>query len=167
MDKAIEKSEFVQQCSMKGVSPVIAVILMVMITVALVAFSYSWFQGTISQTQKQTEGILTQQEKMNQRMEITTAIKCGADICFELRAASTNNYNLDMNGTGYYLNGVPKTVAAWDGGIGGASCTVVTTLAPAQKCYGKIASTSCKIGDVLEISTGWGTKRTTGINGCS
>lgn len=167
MDNATGKHSYIQGYGMKGISPVIAVILMVMITVALVAFSYSWLQGTLSQTQQQTTEVLTQTEKMNQRVDVTTAYQCGNDICFELKAASTNRYSLDMNGTGYYVNGVPKTASTWDGGIGGAQCTTVTTLAAGGRCYGKIAGTSCKIGDIFKVSLAWGTERTKGIDNCS
>lgn len=167
MDKAIERYANIKD-TMKGISPVIAVILMVMITVALVAFSYSWLQKTMSESQGQTSKIISGQEEMSQRLEIATAYQCGANICFELRAASTNSRSLNMNGTGYYIRDVPKTSIAWDGGVGGLACSNTVTLAAGQKCYGMIENTQCAVGDSLKVSTGSGATDTKGLTtGCS
>ena len=159
--------------SLKGISPVIAIILMVMITVVLVAFAYSWLQGTMSETTKQTSDVLTQTEKMNQRVNIGTLYVCdsGANssyICFELRAQTTNKYAIPLNGTGYYVSNVPKELYSWDGGISGTPCSEDLSLAAGGRCFGRIPnSPSCSVGDVFKVSLPWGTETSKGIDGCS
>ncbi|MGC9310973.1 MAG: archaellin/type IV pilin N-terminal domain-containing protein [Candidatus Aenigmatarchaeota archaeon] len=153
--------------TLKGISPVIAIILMVMITVVLVAFSYSWLQGTLEDTTKTTGTILTETQKQNQKITIPTLYKCGDDICFELKALTTNSYSIDMNGTTYYINNVPQTIVAWDGGTGGEDCDGLDYLAAGQRCYGKIEDLDCRLGDTFRVNLAWGTETSKSIDGCS
>jgi flagellin-like protein len=162
------RDSYYNNARLKGISPVVATILMVMITVVLVAFSYSWLQNTVTGTQEQTGNVLSQADKMNQKVDIPTIYQCGADICFQLKAYTTNSYSVEMNSTSYYLHNVPKSVVAWDGGVSGASCTTTNLLAPGGSCYGKIAATTCQLSqNDFKVSLAWGATSTKSISGCN
>jgi flagellin-like protein len=165
MDKPIYKAR--NKIIMKGISPVVATILMVMITVVLVAFSFSWFQNMQSGIQQQTGNSMSQLEKSKQTIDLPTVYQCGSDICFAIRATSSNTYSIPLNGTTYLINGVPKTASTWNGDISGNSCTEITTLVAGGVCYGKIQSTTCAGGDVLKVSSAWGTESQKSIDKCS
>ena len=155
---------------MKGVSPVIATILMVMITVGLVAFSYSWFMGMGQTAQTQTGAQLSQMEKSQQGIKIGTAYCSNSpactDVIFEMRALSTNTLTIPTNGTSYYYNDEVKSIGA--AGITGCTeCNTNPKLGPGEKCCGKITLTSaCKIGDKIRISIPWGAEAIASVTGC-
>jgi flagellin-like protein len=165
MDNLI--TEVSNKVIMKGISPVVATILMVMITVVLVAFSFSWFQNMQSGIQQQTGNSMSQLEKSKQTIDIPTVFQCGSDICFVIRASSSNTYGIPLNGTSYLINGVPKTASTWDGDISGSPCTSVSTLVAGGLCYGKISGATCVAGDIFKVSTSWGTDSQKSIDKCS
>jgi flagellin-like protein len=155
---------------MKGISPVVATILMVMITVVLVAFSFTWFQNMQSGIQQQTGNSMSQVDKSRQTIDISTVYQCGSDICFAIRATSSNTYSIPLNGTSYMINGVPKSASSWDGSpglSGGSPCTTVSTLVAGGICYGKILSTTCVAGDIFKVATSWGPDSQKSIDKCS
>jgi len=157
---------------MKGISPVIATILMVMITVGLVAFSYSWFMGMGQTAQTSTETQLAGMKKAAQVLLIPAATYRSADRCvyFELTAAATNEYAIPNNTLTYYINDWPVSVDTWDGGVGGTSCISKESIGPGDRCYGMInLSTNSKITvcnvsaakiDIFKVSSTWGTEPT-------
>lgn len=151
----------------KGISPVIATILMVMVTVVLIASLWTWHQGTMNTSTKNTDYMMDASLKAQQTVTIVTVYQCGSDICFGIKAQSSNTYAIPMNGTTYLLNNQPKTTADWDGTVSGPSCNSITTLAPGSICYGKITGTTCRIGDYLKVSLSWGSEATKGISQCS
>jgi len=151
----------------KGISPVIATILMVMITVVLVAFRYTWLQGTMSTATKNTDTAMDAATKARQSVQITTAYQCGDGICFEIKASAANTNAIPMNGTTYYINDAPQNMVAWQGGIGGSSCTTVTTLAPGARCFGNLTlGTQCNLGDMMKVSLSWGSEAVKAISQC-
>jgi len=155
---------------MKGVSPVIATILMVMITVGLVAFSYTWFMNMGQTAQTQTGAQLSQMEKSQQGIKIGTAYCSNpptcTDVIFEMRALSMNTLNIPTNGTSYYYNDAVTSIGV--AGISGCTeCNTNPELAPGQKCCGRITLTSsCKIGDKIRISIPWGAETIASVTGC-
>lgn len=155
----------------KGISPVIATILMVMITVGLVAFSYTWFMGMGQQAQQQTGSQLSSMEKSQQSFSIPTAYECSdGDICFELRASSMNTKSIPMNSSyiHVYIDNEPVNLNAWDGGVGGDSCNTYSgNLAAGSSCYGKVTVPGgCSSGEtpVLKISHTWGASKMQSVN---
>ncbi len=152
----------------KGVSPVIATILMVMITVGLVAFSYSFFMGFGEKTVESTKEEFGKMKKGQQTFEIPTAYECNPDeICFEFRASSKNTLDMPANESfiSLYVDNVPKSLKTWDGGISGTACKGNTAkLSPGESCYGKVDQT-CDNGDTytLKISHSWDIDRTYSI----
>ncbi|MBN2094679.1 MAG: hypothetical protein JW727_01400 [Candidatus Aenigmarchaeota archaeon] len=141
---------------------------MVMITVVLIAFSYTWLQGTMEGSQQRTSEVISNTEKLNQKVAITTVYQDGGAIYFELKALTTNSYSVNMTGTSYYINGVPKGPEDWTGGIsGGVSCMDPgLMLAPGAKCYGMLDE-DCGIGDVFKVSIAWGAEDSKSISNCS
>ncbi len=158
---------------LKGISPVIATILMVMITVGLVAFSYSWFMGIGTTTQDKTGEQLSNMDKAGQAFNIPTVYEDGTTanrINFEFKASSMNTLSLSAN-TSYlkaYLNNVPVIINSWDGGISGIECYNTTSkLSPGESCYGYItaAAGTCESGDTiaLKLVHEWGAKQTISV----
>ena len=128
---------------MKGISPVIATILMVMITVGLVAFSYSWFMGMGQTAQTQTGAQLSQMEKSQQSFDIPTAFENNDnEICFEIRASSMNTLDIPISGNNItvYWDNVPKDVGNY-AGSGSACNSLSEKLAPGASCFGNISGT--------------------------
>jgi len=154
--------------TLKGISPVIATILMVMITVGLVAFAYTWF---VELGEKAREEGDKQLGGMTTNFRITTAYECSdGNICFEFKASPTNNQNLPMNDSyiSVYIDDAPVSLRSWDGGIGGQSCsTYPGDLAPGKSCYGNVSipGGTCSSGDthILKIIHEWGATKTASV----
>ncbi len=152
----------------KGVSPVIATILMVMITVGLVAFSYSWFMRMAEETE---EDVIIQMDKVkmaNQKINIMTVFVNGSGLYFEVKASGLNTIPIDIEGTGFYIEGVPKTAGSWSG-FSTTNCTS-GSLVMGSSCYGMVAgydSSNCHIGDVFKVAISWGAESSRKIKGCA
>ena len=155
----------------KGVSPVIATILMVMITVGLVAFSYSWFMSLGETAQGQVGKQITQMEKSQQSFDILTAYKCDHnldtqwDVCFQIRASPTNTLPIPINEMNVYINNIPKQYGPMNQNFG-SNCTDVN-LTPGSLCYGVVEGYACSIGDTLRAVIPWGAEKIRPISGCS
>ncbi len=155
--------------NLKGVSPVIATILMVMITVGLVAFSYTWFSGIAERAAEDTTGEMDSLEIKKQAFSIPTAYEGAiADrIYFAFQTSSGNSLSMSPNTThvSAYLNEEPRTIGTWDGGIGGTACfNLASKLTQGQICYGFVDANagSCNSGDMLsfKLEHSWGAKKT-------
>lgn len=90
---------------MKGITPVIATIMLLLITISLVGFAYTWFstiwQGVATSTQNATE---TQIRTMGQKVVIDNA----ASGNIVVRNAGT--YNIPWSSMTVYINSVYKNV---------------------------------------------------------
>lgn len=106
----------------KGVSPIIATILLVMITVSLIASAYVWFIGMGESAKEQAERQITTSEESKQKLDLPTAFQCDSNICFELRAPQDNTLSMPINKTVYYINDEPKNINIWYGRTGSSSC---------------------------------------------
>ena len=157
--------------NLKGVSPVIATILMVMITVGLVAFSYTWFMSLGQTSQVKVGQQMTQMEKSQQTFDILTAYKCDHnndnqdDVCFQIRASPINTLTIPVSNMSVYINDVPKNWKGMNGALG-ANCTDAN-LTPGATCYGVVENYSCSIGDTMRIVIPWGAEKIRPITGCS
>lgn len=150
----------------KGVSPVVATILMVMITIALVAFSYSWFKTIAVGVTTTSNKMNTQMEKEQQEIRIGTVFVNGTGLYFQLIASGVNSIPIEMDGSYFYINDVPKpNVSVW-----GHSTECNVTLAPGESCYGRITdynSSNCHIGDIFKVLTPWNLQAFKKIGGCT
>jgi len=112
---------------MKGVSEVIAIILILMIVIALAALAYTWFSGiftqltgTAGQTIQQTATTMGTQfvlEAAACSVGATPACDVGDTITFTLR--NTGQPTFDATKTSVYIDGVPFTLT-------GATCAATT-----------------------------------------
>ena len=76
---------------MKGITPVIAIILLIMITISMVSFMFVWFTDFLSKLTGQTEKQLTeQQRRMQMKISFIGADKgAGGNIFVSLRNTGT------------------------------------------------------------------------------
>ncbi|MBN2094678.1 MAG: hypothetical protein JW727_01395 [Candidatus Aenigmarchaeota archaeon] len=164
---SFEKNLFVRPKRFrKGVSPVIATILMVMVTVFLVFFVNDYLREFITTAQAGTDRQMAKNEMMSQKFSIPTAYICGSRICFEVKAIGTNDYDLPMEGAGYYLSNVPMEPRVWYGPeIDGPDCADNPVLSPGESCYGSL-NADCSDGNILKISLSWGMENYRFISGC-
>ena len=81
---------------MKGITPVVAVIMLIMITISMVGFLFVWFSGYIPTILNQTESQLEEQQRQ-QRMGISfiNSYENGGDIFVSLRNSGTVDIRAD------------------------------------------------------------------------
>ena len=97
----------------KGITPVISVVLLLMITVALVGFAFVWFQGIWQNVADTTgTGITTQVDIMNTRV----AIENINSVTNKITIRNTGSVNVATNSLSFYINNEP-VVCDWT--IGG------------------------------------------------
>ncbi len=114
---------------------------------------------------------LTGMEKAQQSSNLPTAYECSENIiCFEFMASSLNeiNYPANQSYMNLYLDGVPKELGIWNGGINGIACyNNPKKLSPGRTCYGKINATprTCEEGAILalKIKHSWGAEKTVSV----
>lgn len=143
----------------KGVSPVIATILMVLITVGLVAFSYSWFIGLGQNVQNTTTGILDTLTAQNAYLTFDSLSCSDTEIKGYLRAQS-GGVNMNFTNFFYVSGGSEEKIEV-------SGCD--SPLATGQYCeftYGGETCNSCDAGASIKvvISTGKPSEHT--ISGC-
>ncbi len=146
----------------KGVSPVIASVLMVMIAVGLIAFAYSWFTAMARQAKAAGSKHMGEMEKTLQDLEIVTAtyVSSANKLCFQIKAPLTNSitvplgpyitYVVDTNSYNSSqlsdsLTGCPST---------GTNCKNKGGLEPGEECYGAIGYS--EYPSFFEIKHDWG-----------
>jgi flagellin-like protein len=99
--------------SSKGITPVIAVILLLLITISMVGFAFVWFQRvaitTTSAVENQTRNILEKQQQVIKIDNIDSS--SGTDTKVYIRATGTQS--IPNSGLQVYVNGARQT-CAWD-----------------------------------------------------
>jgi flagellin-like protein len=138
----------------KGVSEVIATILMVMVTVMLVFFANKFFTDFAHTATNTADNAQIDFQKQNQKIMIPTAYCCGSYICFEVKASGTNNLDLPTEKSGYYINNVPKKVYPWGSGDMGPNCVDNPVLSPGDNCLGKVNG-PCNGDIILKVVLPW------------
>ena len=141
----------------KGVSPVIATVLMVMVTVGLVAFSYTFLSGIITtggEAAKNQTKILVQ----NQQIGISSLWRVDATHT-GIAITSTGTSAVDLSNVKVFINNAPK---AWLGdSVDG--CTLAGTLSPQESCNMDVAAPYTQ-GSVIKIVGPSGTEVTRTIS---
>ena len=156
----------------KGVSPVIASVLMVMIAIGLIAFTYTWFTGMARQAKASGAKHMGEMEKSLQELKIENAVfnSSANCVCFILRAPLTNSRNIPINRfTHYYIDGKEKNLnfsqcnkpkcsvlgdIINDPNTKG-NCTI-GGLDPGEACWGGIHYESDTYPTFFEIKHDWG-----------
>lgn len=143
--------EFAKKLLIAGI--VMTVIIWLIATVSLIAFSYMQFTQITKEGQESVASQIEQYEKSQQGVFIPTVYQYSSDICFQVKASKDNKYNLNPKKFSYFINGNTRNIVAWDGGVNGESCSSITSLEPGNSCFGKIKDYSCSEGDMFKVST--------------
>ncbi len=98
---------------MKGITPVIAIVLLLMITIAMVGFAFVWFQGMWSQTAETTSSQIQAQQQAMLKTIVIDNVNCpGADIYVR----NTGSTTIPVDEVTVYVAGVKQT-CTWVGGV--------------------------------------------------
>jgi flagellin-like protein len=142
----------------KGISPVIATILMVMITVGLVALSYTFFVNIINVTENRTiENVGTVLE--NQKVIITSVWNDSTDGKIGVAINSRGTDDASLSNVKAFVNNVPINWTAAD--VDG--CQANGVLKIGSSCN-MILGKNYDVGDVVKIVSPdgtWNTKTAT------
>ena len=113
----------------KGVTAVIATVLLLMMTVAAAGVSYNWINDMQKNIQKSTENkYANDAAKTDAKLFIDSMWKTGSYIEFTLHNTGTYTFS-DLTKFSYYVNGIKKTTPASLTGIliAGNITSVITT----------------------------------------
>jgi flagellin-like protein len=125
---------------LKGITPVIAIILLLLITISMVGFAFIWFQRVQSTMTNSTESELQQQlNKQGQKLTIDNV--AATSVTFR----SSGTASVGMGSVGIYVDNVAVTLS-------GTGCTGADSLAPAaiRTCT---ISASCDAGSSLKVTS--------------
>ena len=122
---------------MKGITPVIAVILLLLITISMVGFAFVWFTRL---TQTATESISGQQEQLTDELAKHVRIDNVAGTALALR--STGTKTVQTSELGFFIDGVAKTCTFSAG---------VTSIAPSTVASCTLA-TACGAGSRMRVT---------------
>jgi flagellin-like protein len=92
---------------MKGVSEIIAIILILMITISLAALAYTWFSGIFSEIMDAAGSLLTSSSKtMATQFKVDNALYVASDNIIYASIRNTGNQNFDASKTLFYIRGI-------------------------------------------------------------
>jgi flagellin-like protein len=98
---------------MKGVSEIMAIILILMITISLAALAYTWFSGIFSEIMEAAGALLTRSSKtMATQFKVDNALYVVADNLIYVSIRNTGNQNFDASKTLFFIRGVPGEFSA-------------------------------------------------------
>ena len=143
----------------KGVSPVIASVLMVVIAIVLVGFAYTMFSGFARKGGEVGEKAMGEMEKSYQKLRIETAFYRTADdyLCFKIKAPLSNSMTVPIkNYVTYFADGVEYTPTEnlTVCGFSGNACNTTVGLNPGDACYDSIKVANDP--SFFEIKHEWG-----------
>ena len=92
----------------KGITPVIAVVLLLMITVALIGFAFIWFQGVWEEVADSTQEKITSDiNKWDQTIKIDNVLASDVDNTSIVYIRSTGNAEVLVSSMSVYNDDVP------------------------------------------------------------
>jgi len=119
---------------MKGITPVIATILLLLITISMVGFAFVWFTGIFRSIATSTENATNQQMiQMNQKINIESPKNQSIAI------RNIGSYAISNTTLSVYVNGAPKTCSSWS----------TTSVAPNAII---VANCTCNSGDTIKVT---------------
>ena len=145
----------------KGVSPVIASVLMVVIAIVLVGFAYTMFSGMAKTAGKRGTAAMAEMEKSSQRLEIVTVIYDDTNnkVCFKIRAPNSNTLAVPLgDNILYFVDSQQVTLLGNTNNCpitGTPICNTTTQLAPGDSCYDSVTWTA-GYPYLFEIQHDWG-----------
>ncbi len=97
----------------KGITPVISIILLLLISVAAAGALYLWYSRSQEDVASTAQtGMEKQTEQSSYRMNIESIWKVDNQLCLSVRNTGVEDYTAsEVEGTGIYING---TLVDWD-----------------------------------------------------
>lgn len=95
---------------MKGLTPVIGIILLLMITISIVGFAFVWFTRVTGIVTNQTGAAIDQQQ---QQMVQTVQIDSIDDANDRVHVRNTGSVNIGANTIAVYINNALRTCTSW------------------------------------------------------
>ena len=93
---------------MKGISEIMAIILILMITISLAALAYSWFSGIFTELMDAAGSLLLRSSKtMSTQFKVDNALYISSNNIVYVSIRNTGNQNFDAFKTIFYIKGVP------------------------------------------------------------
>ena len=150
----------------KGVSPVIASVLMVVIAIVLVGYAYTVFSGMARKAGATGTKAVGEMEKSMQKLEIVTVIYNVSNhkLCFRLKAPGSNTLAIPLkdDGTDHVIYLVDGREVSLLGDLSGCAISGTPlcnqsnlTLVPGDSCYGAVTWTG-GYPYLFEIQHDWG-----------
>jgi len=146
-DKYIyRKKQLIISDNMKGITPVIAIILLLMITISLVGFAFVWFTRMTESMTNQTSESLNQQ-MLVQRTKVT--IDNYDEVSGRLVIRNAGSVNLELGKVSVYVNttGLISDCSWSPSGSIAPGATTICTSNGLKTCTGTIVFTSIGTGD--------------------
>jgi len=139
----------------KGITPVIAVVLLLMITVALLGFAFIWFQGVWESVAESTEeSVVSEVSRMAQTIKIDNVLPGNVDVS-RIYIRSTGSQSIDVTDITVYVNDA-KVECTWDGTITTIPAKGVGGCDPSLQIVSgniiKVTSPGTSQGDVVTVS---------------
>jgi len=132
---------------MKGITPVIAVILLLLITISLVGFAFVWFSKMTQQTTSSIgTQVQTQTDNTGKRVIIDTAT-AGTPGHIYIRSLGTQPIDM-LNEVGIYVNGVKRDQTSGNAATG---CTPAWTAGNIAVSATVSCNTNCNAGDMVKV----------------
>ena len=133
---------------MKGITPVIAIILLLMITVAIAGFAFVWFSRVASVTANRTEMSINQQQS---QMMQTIKIDSYSDTSNSVYIRNTGSVDISSNSIAVYVNN-DLAICTWSSNTISPGSVAQCTVAAGFSCGGtviKVTSPGTPQGDVI------------------
>lgn len=125
---------------LKGITPVIAIILLLLITISMVGFAFIWFQRVQTTMTNSTESELQQQlNKQGQKLIVDNV--AGTSATFR----SSGTSSVAMGSVGVYIDNVATTLT-------NLPCQAPNTLAPGAIITCTLAD-SCDAGSAIKVTS--------------
>ncbi len=97
---------------MKGITPVIAIILLLMITISLVGFTFVWFQRITSSAMNSTQqNLQNQQKQIGTILSIDNIDKTNGKVYVR----NSGSFTVDTDSIAVYVNDTEMITCTWSG----------------------------------------------------
>lgn len=98
---------------MKGISEIIAIILILMITISLAALAYTWFSGIFTDIMDAAGSLLLRSSKtMSTQFKVDNALYVASDNIVYVSIRNTGNQNFDASKSLFFIKGIAGEFSA-------------------------------------------------------
>ncbi len=139
----------------KGITAVVAIVLLLMMTVAAAGLAYMWISQMQTGTQQKTsEQLNTQAQQMQSSLNIESVWASGGMMFFSLRNTGSTTVDLTYaNGARFYVNGAIQTAnpTGMTGLITPGATFTVQTAAATGGAWPGVGATNAKTVQVVTV----------------